>query len=191
MKDTNETPLLPMDDQPAKPVYINEQHNHNCQQFYGPVTGCVFAMPGANVNQYPNGTAQAASSSQKNSVEETQPATRNPQLIIDYVMRLHPSHVRQEWQEKYQALWESILKLPPVACKVYDKGRQQGTTFNRNLVATILHLLAERRVLATTNATKLAEALEGDANASVRAKLGEMPEKVIGLAVTELVDATE
>lgn len=80
MKDTNENPLLPMDDQPAKPVYINEQHNHNCQQFYGPVTGCVFAMPGATVNQYPNGTAQAASSSKNNSVEETQPATRNPQL---------------------------------------------------------------------------------------------------------------
>ena len=46
-------------------------------------------------------------------------------------------------------------------------------------------------MLATDNATKLAQVLEGDANASVRAKLGEMPEKVIGLAVTELVDATE
>lgn len=192
MKDTNENLLLPMDDQPAKPVYINEQHNHNCQQFYGPITGCVFAMPGATVNQYPNGTAQAASSSQKNSVEETQPATRNPQLIIDYVMRLYPSHVRQEWQEKYQTLWKSILELPPVACKVYDKGRQQGTTFNRNLVANILHLLAERRVLTiNANPTEMAKLLEGDANASVRAKLGEMPEKVIGLAVTELVDATE
>lgn len=192
MKDTNENLLLPMDDQPAKPVYINEQHNHNCQQFYGPITGCVFAMPGANVNQYPNGTAQAASSSPKNSVEETQPATRNPQLIIDYVMRLYPSHVRQEWQEKYQTLWKSILELPPVACKVYDKGRQQGTTFNRNLVANILHLLAERRVLTiNANPTEMAKLLEGDANASVRAKLGEMPEKVIGLAVTELVDATE
>ena len=191
MKDTNENLLLPMDDQPAKPVYINEQHNHNCQQFYGPITGCVFAMPGANVNQYPNGTAQAASSSPKNSVEETQPATRNPQLIIDYVMRLHPMYVRPEWKEKYRSLWEEILELPAVADKIYDKGRQQGTAFNRNLVANILHLLAERRVLATTNATKLAEALEGDANASVRAKLGEMPAKVIGLAVTELVDATE
>ena len=191
MKDTNETPLLPMDDQPAKPVYINEQHNHNCQQFYGPVTGCVFAMPGATVNQYPNGTAQAASSSKNSSAEETQPATRNPQLIIDYVMRLHPSHVRQEWQEKYQTLWKSILELPPVACKFYDKGRQQGTTFNRNLVANILHLLAERRVLTiNANPTEMAKLLEGEANASVRAKLGEMPEKVIGLAVTELVDAT-
>lgn len=192
MKDTNENLLLPMDDQPAKPVYINEQHNHNCQQFYGPVTGCVFAMPGATVNQYPNGTAQAASSSKNSSAEETQPATRNPQLIIDYVMRLHPSHVRQEWQEKYQMLWKSILELPAVACKVYDKGRQQGTTFNRNLVANILHLLAERRVLTiNANPTEMAKLLEGDANASVRAKLGEMPEKVIGLAVTELVDATE
>ena len=188
MKDTNETPLLPMDDQPAKPVYINEQHNHNCQQFYGPVTGCVFAMPGATVNQYPNGTAQAASSSQKNSVEETQPATRNPQLIIDYVMRMHPSHVRQEWQEKYQALWESILELPPVACKVYDKGRQQGTTFNRNLVANILHLMAEKKVLTfTASAKNMAIVLEGDADASVRAQLGVMPPREIELSIMELV----
>ena len=188
MKDTNETPLLPMDDQPAKPVYINEQHNHNCQQFYGPVTGCVFAMPGATVNQYPNGTAQAASSSKNSSAEETQPATRNPQLIIDYVMRLHPSHVRQEWQEKYQTLWKSILELPPVACKVYDKGRQQGTTFNRNLVANILHLMAEKKVLTfTASAKNMAIVLEGDADASVRAQLGVMPPKEMEHAIMELV----
>lgn len=34
-----------------KPHYIREQHNHNCQQFFGPVSNCVFAMPGANVTQ--------------------------------------------------------------------------------------------------------------------------------------------
>ena len=55
MKTSTDTPIKPMDDQPAKPVHIGEQHNHNCQQFYGPVTGCVFAMPGATVNQYPEG----------------------------------------------------------------------------------------------------------------------------------------
>ena len=42
--------------QPAKPQYIHEQHNHGCQQFFGPVTGCVFAMPGANVYQTPSST---------------------------------------------------------------------------------------------------------------------------------------
>ena len=188
MKTTNENPIQPMEDQPAKPVHIEKQENHNCQQFYGPVTGCVFAMPGATVNQY-QGAAPKAAPAPEN-------ATRNPQLsqksILGYVMRLYPSHVRQEWQDKYQALWEEILGLSAVADKIYNPGRQQGTTFNRNLVANILHLLAERRVLTiNANPTEMAKLLEGDANASVRAKLGEMPEKVIGLAVTELVDATE
>ena len=179
-----ENPVLPMDDQPAKPVYIGEQHNHNCQQFYGPVTGCVFAMPGAQVYQQPEARAHA----------EPESATCNPQLskkhVLEYVMRLHPAQVREEWRDKYLPLWERILELPSVASKVYNKGKQQGTTFNRSLVGNILHLLAERQVLATANATKLAQVLEGDANASVRGKLGEMPEKEIRKAVEDMIDAT-
>ena len=116
-------------------------------------------------------------------------ATRNPQLckenILEYVMRLHPVYVRQEWQDKYGELWEQILELPAVAEKIYDKGRQQNTTFNRNLVGNILHLLADKKVLTTNNATKLAIGLENDENASVRAKLGEMPPKEVKDAVEE------
>lgn len=33
-----------------KPEYIEHQENNNCQQFYGPISGCVFAMPGSTVN---------------------------------------------------------------------------------------------------------------------------------------------
>ena len=78
MKTTQETPIQPMEDQPAKPIYIEKQENHNCQQFYGPVTGCVFAMPGATVNQYPNAvTSQADGASKSGASEKTQPATRN------------------------------------------------------------------------------------------------------------------
>jgi hypothetical protein len=184
MKTTNENPIQPMEDQPAKPVYIEKQENHNCQQFYGPVTGCVFAMPGATVNQYQGAAPKAAP------VPEN--ATRNPQLsqksILDYVMRLHPSHVRQEWQDKYQALWEEILELSAVADKIYNPGRQQGTTFNRNLVANILHLMAEKKVLTfTASAKNMAIVLEGDADASVRAQLGVMPPKEIELSIMELV----
>lgn len=32
-----------------KPEYIGKQENNNCQQFFGPVSGCVFAMPGSHV----------------------------------------------------------------------------------------------------------------------------------------------
>ena len=119
-------------------------------------------------------------------------ATCNPQpdkkSIIDYVMKLHPVYVSKEWQDKYEGLWKQILELTAVADRIYDKGRQQGTTFNRNLVANILHLMAEKKVLAiTANATKMAEVLEGDANASVRAKLGEMPSRAIEQAVESLI----
>ncbi|MCR4665580.1 MAG: hypothetical protein K5660_09490 [Paludibacteraceae bacterium] len=30
-----------------KPTYIQEQHNTNCQQFFGPITNCTFTMPAA------------------------------------------------------------------------------------------------------------------------------------------------
>lgn len=30
-----------------QPTYINEQHNNNCQQFYGPISNCTFMMPAA------------------------------------------------------------------------------------------------------------------------------------------------
>lgn len=31
-----------------KPTYIKEQHNTNCQQFFGPITNCTFTMPSAS-----------------------------------------------------------------------------------------------------------------------------------------------
>lgn len=177
--------MQPMENQPAKPEYIKEQHNHNCQQFFGPVTGCVFAMPGAIVNQYPNGAVPKAAPA------PNEDATRNPQLLVDsileYVMKLHPSLVRKEWQDKYKALWEEILELPAVADKIYDKGRQQGTTFNRNLVGNILHLLKEKEVLATDNETELTKQLEKKSEHSIRAKLGEMPVKEVKDAVEGLL----
>lgn len=168
------SPTMPMENQPAKPEYIKVQHNHNCQQFFGPVTGCVFAMPGAVVNQYPNGAAPKATSTPDEN------ATRNPQLskdsILEYVMRLHPSLVRKEWRDKYKALWEEILELPVVADKIYDEGRQQNTTFNRNPVGNILHLMKEMEVLAvSSNPTEMSKKLEGTSEHSIRAQLGLLP----------------
>lgn len=190
MKTTNENPIQPMEDQPAKPVHIEKQENHNCQQFYGPVTGCVFAMPGATVNQYPNAvTTQNDAASKSSANDKTQPATRNPQFIIDYVMKLHPMYVRQGWREKYQALWNDVLELPAVAEKVYNKGKQQHEyEFNRDLVGKILRLLKTEGVMThQANATKMSEELEGNKNSSVRTHLGLMPSDDVKTAVKALI----
>lgn len=38
------------------PANITHQTNNNCQQFFGPVSNCVFGMPGCNVYQTPSST---------------------------------------------------------------------------------------------------------------------------------------
>lgn len=57
-----------------KPAYIKEQHNTNCQQFFGPVTNCIFAMPGSNITQQPALPPQQAASTPR--VTRPKPATR-------------------------------------------------------------------------------------------------------------------
>ena len=116
--------------------------------------------------------------------EETQPATRNPQLIIGYVMKLHPMYVRQEWRGKYEALWKDILQLPTVAKEIYDPHGQKDNNpdsddgkpkFNRNLVANILCVMKEKNVFIENNATELKRRLEGEYNNSVREQLSTNP----------------
>ncbi len=51
--------------QAQKPEYIEHQENHNCQQFFGPISGCVFAMPESSVTlQAPQPHQQKSSLSQ-------------------------------------------------------------------------------------------------------------------------------
>lgn len=38
------------DNKAYKPDYIENQVNNNCQQFFGEIKECVFAMPGSTVN---------------------------------------------------------------------------------------------------------------------------------------------
>lgn len=95
--------------------------------------------------------------------------------IIDYVSRLS-RYLAPEWKSRYLSTWQKILALPDVAEKVYDPGRQQGTHFNRNLVAHIIYIMCKAGVFTTTNATAFAEALEDNKEHSVRSQLGSPPD---------------
>ena len=49
-----------------KPTYIKEQHNNNCQQFFGPISNCTFMMPAASSKQKPKVTNPKPKDNKKN-----------------------------------------------------------------------------------------------------------------------------
>lgn len=67
------------------------QTNENCQVFNGPISGCVFAMPGATVNQSPVQNVKDDSKDEKVSHDEIEEPLRNhifDSRIFDYNEKL-------------------------------------------------------------------------------------------------------
>jgi len=91
--------------------------------------------------------------------------------------------------EAYEKLWDDVLVLPSVKAIAKKIGKQQGTTFNRNLIANILHTMMDKGVFgvkATNQA--MAEALEGTKDHSVRDAVGKSPEdRAMKSAIEKLI----
>ena len=97
--------------------------------------------------------------------------------IINDVSRLRPFLV-DEQKSGYMKLWREILDLDIIANDVYNPGKQQGTNFNRSLVANIIYYLAKKNFFGdenSYNSSQFAVALEGSAERSVRAELRMLP----------------
>ena len=107
--------------------------------------------------------------------------------IMQYVGNLK-QYVAQEWKNRYESIWASILDIVEVAAVIFEPGKQKDTTFNRNLVANIIYIMCRFGIITETNATKLTESLEGNKDHPVRAQLGKAPEdKVIRSKVERLL----
>ncbi|MBR1682033.1 MAG: hypothetical protein IJ700_01510 [Bacteroidaceae bacterium] len=107
--------------------------------------------------------------------------------ILRYVSKVRPLLVG-EYKSSFQGLWVNILAIPEVDAEIYNPGKQQGTNFNRNLVANILHQLGEHGYFGQYNAAALARHLEGDSDHSVRTSLGTSPARVIFTKVEKLFE---
>ena len=82
------------------------------------------------------------------------------QSVIDYVNRLMPV-VAVKYQEDYSKIWKDILEEDAVSNVIYDPGKQQGTVFNRNLVAQISRMMARDGIIVKeTKDVAMAELLE-------------------------------
>lgn len=114
----------------------------------------------------------------------TEQATK--ETIMEYVGRLK-SLVKDEYQERYEEIWMGILDLSDVRKQVFNKGKQKDTTFNRNLVAQITHLMMEPMFVPSVKVAQMAEQLEPEKGVDhpVRKKLGESPEKKIKTSVED------
>ena len=138
-----------------------------------------------NTGTIPYNDHRGADKEEKKSGES---ASGSKEAIMEYVGRLKPV-VKAQYQADYDTIWEGILELTQVRTHVYKKGKQQDTTFNRNLVAQIIHQVSDWLYLPTANTVKMAEYLEPEKGSEhpVRQKLGESPERDVKKAIEAYV----
>lgn len=102
---------------------------------------------------------------QELNVQDSQKPAGNEQVspqgkeaIMEYVGRLRPL-VKEQYLAKYDQIWEGILEISQVKAVIYNKGKQQDTTFNRNLLAQLIHQV-DIIYLPTANTVQMSTYLE-------------------------------
>ena len=106
--------------------------------------------------------------------------------VINYVKKTM-DYVADDWKNRFESLWLDILRLKEVDAEVYNRGGQQGTDFNRVLVAGIIHVLMDGKVYKKCTYTALALALENNEDHHVRQELGKNPSEEVIAAVKKLL----
>ena len=121
--------------------------------------------------------------------EEVAPVLGTKNSIMEYVNRLKPL-VKEDFKKEYDEFWMQILDIEEVKQQIYNKGKQQNTTFNRNLVARIIHQIGDKVYLVGINDQQYAEYLEPGKgkNHSVRQQLCLMPETPIKKAIERFLE---
>ncbi len=110
------------------------------------------------------------------------------QSALEYVGRLKDMARPERGEERFMALFARIFELPQVRQGIAVVGKQQGTTFHRNLVANCVHLALRCDIFQlSVNPTRMAERLEHNKDHSVKAALGSMPQDRETKAVVKAV----
>lgn len=112
--------------------------------------------------------------------------------ILKYVEKTLP-FVLYQWKDKYMPLWNDILNLPEVDRIIYQRGRQQKTSFNRKEVLHIIcflgkHVIDGYGIFETYNATHIAAAFCDGAEKTTRPELGFTPPVTIKKAIDKLLE---
>ena len=120
-----------MEDNKQSGITNHFEAGANCQVFNGPISGCVFAMPGANITQTPAQPSAELDEQQYDVVERLRPMFfgqiddakaflvsiqgMKPTQIIDKVNQLVKAKKISE-MSKHRDLWKVLHD-----CGIYDK----------------------------------------------------------------------
>lgn len=121
---------------------------------------------------------------------DVEQATR---AAMEYVGRLKDM-VTPAWEERYMELFKRIFALPQVRLNIGIVGKQQGTTFNRNLVANFVQIMLQEHEIfvPSANPMRMAEKLENNKDHSVKVALGAVPEdKQLKQAVKDIIEESK
>ena len=148
-------------------------------------------FPNAQINVLTGDGVQISyESAKKNAQKEDDSKTQKQgkDAIMEYVGRLKPV-VKEQYLDHYDQIWEGILEINQVKAVIYNKGKQQDTTFNRNLLAKIIHQVSWWLYESSANTVIMAEYLEPGKGIDhpVRQKLGESPNKDLKKALEQFV----
>lgn len=113
--------------------------------------------------------------------------------ILKYVEKTLP-FVLYQWKDKYMPLWNDILNLPEVDRIIYQRGRQQKTSFNRKEVLHIIcflgkHVIDGYGIFEAYNATHIAAAFCDGCEKTTRPELGFNTTKTIQVAIEKLMNS--
>lgn len=148
-------------------------------------------FPNAQINVLTGDGVQISYESAKQNAQKEDDSKDQKQgkdAIMEYVGRLKPV-VKEQYLDHYDQIWEGILEINQVKAVIYNKGKQQDTTFNRNLLAKIIHQVSWWLYESSANTVIMAEYLEPGKGIDhpVRQKLGESPNKDLKKALEQFV----
>ena len=107
--------------------------------------------------------------------------------ILQYISNICPK-LREAMDKKFEALWAAIVEHEAFSVDLYDPGKQQ-CTYNRNLVANIIHYLDGKGFYEEPySAAAMTRALEaGEDQHPIRRALGKDPEPKYCKVVDEIL----
>ena len=129
-----------MEKEYQKNIVNNFEPGCNCQVYNAPISGCVFAMPGAYITQYPAQSPTDIADDEQDVIDRLKPMfygdAENAKAFLQSIQGMKPTQITEKVNQlvgerkisdmsKHRDLWKVLRD-----CGIYDKSE---TNWNRQV----------------------------------------------------------